>query len=168
MADEEVEEGEAPPKKSSIVPILIGVILALVLGGGGFFAVYTGTILAQEPEKEMAEEETKEEELEKLPLEAVAFIPIQPLVINIASSSGTRYLKFDAQLEVEPESEQEVTELLPRVVDVLNGYLRAISIEELENPTTLTRLRSQMLRRVQIVTGEGRVRDLLVMEFVVN
>jgi len=32
----------------------------------------------------------------------------------------------------------------------------------------LLRLRSQMLRRVQVVTGEGRVRDLLIMEFVLN
>ena len=32
----------------------------------------------------------------------------------------------------------------------------------------LVRLRAQMLRRVQMVTGEGRVRDLLITEFVLN
>lgn len=167
MAEDGVEEGEPAQKKSSIVPILIGVILALVLGGGGFFAVYSGAILKQEPEMAASDVE-EEEELEELPLDSVAFIPLQPLVINLSSPSGARYLKFDAQLEVVPSAEAEVTELLPRVVDVLNGYLRAISIEELEKPSTLARLRAQMLRRVQIVTGEGRVRDLLVMEFVVN
>jgi flagellar FliL protein len=29
-------------------------------------------------------------------------------------------------------------------------------------------LRAQMLRRVQIVAGEGRIRDLLIMEFVLS
>ena len=54
------------------------------------------------------------------------------------------------------------------ILDVLNGYLRAVEMRELEDPSALVRLRAQMLRRVQIVTGEGRVRDLLVTEFVIN
>ena len=58
--------------------------------------------------------------------------------------------------------------LMPRILDVLNGYLRAVEVSQLDDPTALIRLRAQMLRRVQIVTGEGRVRDLLVTEFVLN
>ena len=61
-----------------------------------------------------------------------------------------------------------MTLLLPRIVDVMNGYLRALDAAELENPAALVRLRAQMLRRIQIVTGEGRVRDLLITEFVLN
>ncbi len=53
-------------------------------------------------------------------------------------------------------------------MDVLNGYLRAVDVPALEDPSSLIRLRAQMLRRVQIVTGEGRVRDLLIIEFVLN
>ena len=64
--------------------------------------------------------------------------------------------------------EQEVITLLPRVVDILNGYLRAVEVSELENPSALVRLRSQILRRLQIVAGEGRIKDVLIMEFVVN
>lgn len=51
---------------------------------------------------------------------------------------------------------------------MLNGYLRAIAVSEIEDPAGLVRLRAQLLRRIQIVTGEGRVRDLLVTEFVLN
>jgi len=53
-------------------------------------------------------------------------------------------------------------------MDVLNSYLRVISISELSEPTSLARLRAQMLRRIQVVTGTGRVRDLLVTQFLVN
>jgi flagellar FliL protein len=58
--------------------------------------------------------------------------------------------------------------LLPRIADVLNGYMRAIDVTQLEDPAALVRMRAQLLRRIQIVTGEGRVRDLLVTEFVLN
>ena len=64
--------------------------------------------------------------------------------------------------------EAEVVLLKPRILDVMNGYLRAVEVQELADPHALVRLRSQMLRRIQIVTGEGRVRDLLVTEFVLN
>jgi flagellar FliL protein len=69
---------------------------------------------------------------------------------------------------VAKDKAEEVTGLVPRILDVLNGYLRALDVAELEDPDALVRLRSQMLRRIQIVTGEGRVRDLLVTEFVLE
>ena len=59
-------------------------------------------------------------------------------------------------------------QMLPRIVDVMNGYLRAMDKAVLEDPAGLVRMRAQILRRIQIVTGEGRVRDLLVTEFVLN
>jgi hypothetical protein len=63
---------------------------------------------------------------------------------------------------------EDVTLLKPRILDVLNSYLRAIDTAAIEDPQAMARLRAQMLRRVQIVTGEGRVRDLLITEFVLN
>lgn len=65
-------------------------------------------------------------------------------------------------------AQTEVTGIKPRVVDVLNSYLRAVDVATLEDPTAMLRIKAQMLRRIQIVTGEGRVRDLLISEFVLN
>ena len=48
MADEDETEVEEPKKKSKL-PMILGVVLALSLGGGGFFAVYSGLILAPAP-----------------------------------------------------------------------------------------------------------------------
>ena len=45
MAEPEAE-GEEAPKKKSKLPILIGLVLMLLLGGGAFYAVYSGMILA--------------------------------------------------------------------------------------------------------------------------
>lgn len=158
------EPGDDAPKKKSRLAIVLGLGLALVLGGGGFFAVYSGMILGGSHDADA--QDGGHPAVAALP--AVAFVPIDPLVINLGGGGASRHLKFRAELEVEPAYQTEVSTLLPRVLDVLNSYLRAVSLSDLEQPTALIRLRAQMLRRVQIVTGEGRVRDLLIMEFVLN
>lgn len=150
------------PKKNSKLPLILGLVLAILGGGGGFMAVQTGIIGS-------SHEDTHEETVvpaEELP--ALAFVPMETLVINLPQNAQAKHLLFTAQLEVDPAYLQEVTDLMPRIVDVLNGYLRAVEIAELENPTSLIRLRAQMLRRVQVVVGDGRVRDILIMEFVLN
>ncbi len=170
MAEEARAQDEAPKKKSKM-PVFLGLVLMLVLGGGSFFAVYSGMILGSEsPSSDAAgAEDSRDEENEEAgPLPAVAFVPLDPLVINLGPAASNRHLRFRAQLEVVPEYESDVTKVLPRVLDVLNSYLRAVNIKDLEDPTALIRIRAQMLRRVKIVTGEGRVRDLLIMEFVLN
>lgn len=165
MADAQAnltEQDDTVPSKGSKLPLILGVVLALLGGGGGFMAVQAGLIGgATEPS-----EETLVEEAEELP--ALAFVPLETIVVNLPRNSQARHLLFTAQLEVDPVYAEEVQELMPRVVDVLNGYLRAVEISELEDPTALIRLRAQMLRRVQVVVGDGRVKDILIMEFVLN
>ena len=157
------ETGEDAPKKKSKKPFLIGFILMLLLGAGGFYAVYSGLILGHHEEMKTAE---GEETPDALP--DIAFVPLEPLVVSLGSKAGGRFLHFTGQIEVGKAAEPDVILLLPRILDVLNGYLRAVETTELEDPDALVRLRSQMLRRVQIVTGEGRVRDLLITEFIIN
>ncbi len=112
------------------------------------------------------DEEAKEETPDPFP--EIAFVPIEPIMVTLGPGSTSKHLKFTAQLEVAKPYAEEVTVLMPRILDVLNSYLRAIAPQELEDPAQMARLRAQMLRRVQIVTGDGRVRDLLVTEFVLN
>lgn len=159
------ESKQDEPKKSGKKGLLVGALLALIAGGGGFYATYSGMILGTDATHANTEE-IPMEDMAKLP--DVVFVPLQPLVINVGTTGADRFLRFQAQLEVRPEAEQEVTEMLPRIIDVLNGYLRAVEVNELQERAALVKLRAQMLRRIQVVTGQGRVRDLLVMEFVLS
>jgi flagellar FliL protein len=93
---------------------------------------------------------------------------MEPIVVTLNRASGVQQLRFRAQLEVNQADQDEVETVLPRVVDVLNSYLRALELEDLTDPMALPKLRAQMLRRINIVTGQGRVRDLLIMDFVLN
>ena len=160
MAEAEQPQDAAPKKKSKL-PLILGLVLFLVLGGGGFFAVYSGLILGHEAE-------VAEGGAHGSALPDIAFVALEPVTISLGEVSEKMHLRLAAQLEVNAAREDEVILLIPRILDVLNGYLRAVEVEELSDPHALIRLRSQMLRRIQIVTGEGRVRDLLVTEFVLN
>ncbi len=160
MAEAE-EPQEAAPKKKSKKPLFIGLVLALVLGGAGFYAAWSGMILG-------GGEEHADAEAPVGALPDIAFVPVDPLVITLGSGNSVRHLRFTSQIEVAAPHAAEVQMLLPRIVDVLNGYMRAIDVAKLEDPAALIRIRAHLLRRIQIVTGEGRVRDLLVTEFVLN
>ena len=151
-------------KKKSKLPMLVGLILAILGGAGGFMAVKMGFVFG--PAGEEAHAETEEGMLP--PMAPVAFVPLDPLIINLPNQSGRQFLRFAAQIEVNPAYQAEIEAIKPRIVDVLNGYLRAVEVSDLEDPAALLRLRAQMLRRVQVVTGTDRVRDLLIMEFVLN
>ena len=161
MAEAE-EPQDAAAKKKSKLPMILGLVLFLALGGGGFYAVYAGLLFA--PVGVMAENTGPKAQA----LPDIAFVPVDPVVISLGKATDNRHLRLTAQLEVQKVGKDEVAALMPRILDVLNGYLRAVEVAELEDPDALVRLRSQMLRRIQIVTGEGRVRDLLITEFVLN
>ncbi|MEM6303410.1 MAG: flagellar basal body-associated FliL family protein [Pseudomonadota bacterium] len=160
MAELETD-AEDPPKKSKL-PLILGLLLALVGGGGGFYATWSGMVLASDSSK--AEDTTQAEDTGP----GITFVEVEPLVISLGATSAARHLRFRASLEVPDAHVENVTQILPRVTDVLNSYLRALDPGELEDRSALTRLRAQMLRRVQVVVGQNRVSDLLVLEFVLN
>lgn len=187
---DETEAAEAP-KKGSKLPLIIGAVLMMGLGGGGFFAAYSGMLDGLLGKEQAAKEdlhggdhaETNQHASDEghatqngesadpgrdSPVPVASFVQLDPLVISLGSGAQLAHLRFSAHLEVASGTEEAVIALMPRVLDVLNSYLRALEPSELTDPSTMIRLRAQMLRRIQLVIGEGAVKDLLIAEFVLN
>lgn len=159
MTDDMNTQRLEAPNKGGKKGLIIGLLLAIIGGAGSFYTVYNGLILGTDTDFAKAEKPNTE------PLPPISFVPLDPLTITVGPG-GTRQLKFRAELEVDPQRSDDVVTLMPRILDMLNGYLRAVDIEVLQDPIALIQLRAQMLRRVQIVTGNGHVLDLLITEFV--
>jgi flagellar protein FliL len=155
------EAADGTTKKRSKLPMLGGVVMAVLLGGGGFYAAWSGMILG-------GASDHAAEGVAPGPLTGIAFVPLETMVVSLGADSNSRHLRFTAQVEVADSAAADVTLLMPRILDVLNSYLRAVDTAAIEDPGAMAKLRAQMLRRIQIVTGEGRVRDLLITEFVLN
>ncbi len=171
MSEAPEKAGESgTPKKKRRAGLLVGLAAAVALGGGGFYATSSGLV---DPSALLGGGGGHGAGgghgggAVSLPADT-AFVPLDPIAISLAPGANARLLRFSGQLEVAPERAAEVAGLMPRVVDVLNTYLRAVEVRDLEEPASLVKLRAQMLRRVQVVTGEGRVRDLLITEFVLG
>lgn len=96
------------------------------------------------------------------------FIAVEPFVISLGPQIEAEHLRLTVAIEADPEMAEDVEALIPRIRDVLNTFLRAVDARVFEDPYAMLRLRAQMLRRVQLVSPQGAVRDLLIQDFVLN
>ncbi|QPM91276.1 flagellar basal body-associated FliL family protein [Pseudooceanicola algae] len=165
MAEENDDTDETPKKKSKL-PLILALVGALVGGAGSFFAIYSGMILGSEEAHEVTEDDSHVAEDFIAP--DVAYVALDPVTISFGPVSQNRHLRFMASLEVPSGQETNIEKIRPRVMDVLNNYLRALRMEDFEDPAALVRMRAQMLRRIQVITGPQAVNDLLIVEFVLS
>ncbi|MEM0943065.1 MAG: flagellar basal body-associated FliL family protein [Pseudomonadota bacterium] len=155
-------EGSAAPKKSGLVGILLGIAALALAGAGGFYVTYSGVLgLPGEPQ-------SSQPVVQADPLAPLAFVSTGEMIITLGPAARAQHLIFEAEIEAEPGMVSELESLKPRILDVFNTYLRAVDEDALENPSTMPRLRAQLLRRLEIVTGDGRVRDLLITRFILR
>ena len=163
---DELDE-EAPAKKSKL-PMIIGLALTLILGGGGFFATYSGMVsLASFLGGDKAEE--KKEELPAAYTDAnFAFVSVGEMVIPLGPKAEADVLIIESSIEVAPADVETVTQLMPRIRDVFNTYMRAIEESDLERPGASMQLRAQLLRRIRVVIDPIEPRDLLFTSFVLR
>ena len=86
MAEAEQPQ-DAVPKKKSKLPLILGLVLFLVLGGGGFYAVWSGLILGQPSTGEHVAEHSSD-------LPAIAFVALDPVTITLGEVSQNMHLKI--------------------------------------------------------------------------
>ena len=162
------------PRKGGRI-LLVALPVAVLLGGGAFYGVYSGLVplpfAPPKPESPApaggaAAPDPIEAELVAGTLPA--FVALEPMVISLAPEAAARHLKLSVQIEADPAQADAVSQLRPRIADVLNTFMRAVEPGMLERPRSMARLRAQMLRRVQLVAPPGAVRDVLIQEFVLN
>ncbi|QIE57943.1 flagellar basal body-associated FliL family protein [Pikeienuella piscinae] len=159
-------EGEAP-KRGSRAPLLIGILLALLLGGGGFYAVFSGRVAL--PVFLVGVGGESHAPGAAIPAGgAPAFVPIGEMVIPLGPDATAKFLVIETSVETRPEDAAALAALRPRILDVFNTFLRAVEEADIEAPSASIRLRAQLLRRVRAVAAPIEARDLLITSFVLK
>lgn len=164
---------DSPPKGSKL-PLILGVLLALLGGGAGFYAVTAGLLpLGRDADAADAHggdgaAAPPPSRHDVSPLADVAFVELPTLVVSLGPTAAAGHLRFTAALEVPRAAEAEVRGVEPRIVDAMNGYLRALEPADFEDRAALMLVRSHLMRRIELVIGQERLRDLLVLEFVLD
>ncbi|MDJ1008260.1 MAG: flagellar basal body-associated FliL family protein [Paracoccaceae bacterium] len=157
-ASDPANPAEDGKKGGGAKSLVVGLVLGLAGAAGGYFAATSGLLPGGAADEAPAP---------KAPADT-AYVDIDPMIVSIARPGGIAQLRLNLSLEVDKAKAAEVAEMMPRLLDVLNSYLRALDTVDIGDASTLVRLRSQMLRRVQIVVGGDTVKDILIQEFVVN
>lgn len=188
MSETDTEEDE--PKKKSKLPLILGVVLALAGGGGGFFAVSSGLILGSKEETAAADKHATEKQDahhddkhgetyaddhgdkkdgDHGPSTLVGgYLELSPIIVTLPATSRHSTLRFTASLELSPDHAEEVASIKPRIIDVMNTYLRSIDASDFDKPGALSMIRSHLLARMHIIAGPDRVEDVLIMEFILT
>lgn len=141
-------------KKGMLIPI----VAALVLGGGGFASTYLGF---WSPAALMAAPEAAQP---ALAYPAVEFIDVPKVEIAVPGGRA-RSLVLAATIETDAMHAQDVRHLMPRVSDAFTTFLSGVDPNAYDKRGVLEVIRAELVTRTRFVLGEEPVKDLLITEF---
>lgn len=165
-AEEEVSADAEEKKPSRVRPLILGAASTIALGvaatGAAFFLAPTAQQCAPAAVADAATNGVAALAPD------VIFVNLEPLVISLGPDAKSKYLKISLSLESIKAHEKDLYQLSPRIRDTLNTYLRAVAEDDLVRPSSMTRLRAQMLRRLQLAAPGANISDILITEFVLS
>jgi flagellar protein FliL len=174
----ETAAGEPAKKGKGKLLLVVAAAVVLMLGGGGGAAAYFMGLLgggsageshaAAMAEAKPGGEEAAHGEAHGPP--GVAFVDMPDLIVNLQSGSPRlRYLKLRLSLEVADEpAAATVRQLMPRVLDGFQLYLRALTLDDVQGATGMQRLKEELTARVNLAVAPVAVTDVLLKEMLVQ
>ena len=174
-------EGGGGSKKKLLL-IVLPIILVL---GGAAAAYFTGLakpLLAMfGKNEEVAAEQPAEEHGAKPADEHAAPAAAAPsgkavmysmpeMLVNINTAGRTKsFLKIKVTLELNNETDvAKIEDVLPRIVDNFQVYLRELRVEDLQGAAGMYRLREELLNRVNAAVRPAQIKDVLFTDFLLQ
>ena len=154
---------EAPPRKWKRLLLFIGapVFLLICAAVGTMFSGILDPLLGIDKHEAV---------VDKVEKKATVFFDVPELLVNL-NTTGTRvaFLKITVSLELEkPEDVARIKEVMPRILDNFQVYLRELRLDDLRGSAGIYRLREELLARVNAAVAPVKVRDILFKEMLVQ
>jgi len=187
MAEEENFEGGEEPefeaggggsKKKLLLLIVLPIVLVL---GGAAAAYFTGladpllAMFSKKPAETAASGEMPKAVENEKAAPAAANTPavmyaLPEMLVNINTAGRTKnFLKIKVSLELSNEQDiNRIENVLPRIVDNFQVYLRELRLEDLQGAAGVYRLREELLNRVNAAVRPAQVKDVLFQEMIVQ
>ena len=171
--DEKPEDGEGEEEESSSggkkkLLIIIGAVVVLLLIGGGAAVFFSGMLDSEETEEKVEVEGVEGTQGEKA--KKTFFIELDEMVVNLNTTERRQsLLKIKVSLEVAEQSDvNQIQELIPRVVDNFQTYLRELRLDDLRGSAGIYRLREELLTRINVAVEPAKVNAVLFKEMIVQ
>lgn len=97
-----------------------------------------------------------------------------PFTVNLMTQTGKRYLKTSMQFELDKDevkamaTKAELDNKMPMIKDVVNEILSSKSIEDVATTKGKSRVKDEIVKRINEFLMDGKVFDVFFVEFVVN
>ncbi|HYH21064.1 MAG TPA: flagellar basal body-associated FliL family protein [Azospirillum sp.] len=158
-----------PRKKFSGKKLVLFVVLPLLLlvgaGAGIYFSGVLDMLLGHKEEAHAPEAEKAPD-----PHAAPVFYDLPDMLVNL-NSAGKRpaFLKIKISIQVsKPEDIPAINQVLPRIIDNFQVYLRELRLEDLKGSAGMYRLRQELLMRITAAAYPVKVKDVLFREMLVQ
>lgn len=97
-----------------------------------------------------------------------------PFTVNLMTQTGKRYLKTSMQFELDKDeakamaTKAELDNKMPMIKDVVNEILSSKSIEDVATTKGKSRVKDEIVKRINEFLMDGKVFDVFLVEFVVS
>lgn len=169
MADSEEFADLDVPRKSKL-PLVLGVVSALLLGGAGGFGA-SMMMGGEEGAEESAEAKVDPETGEAIPEEPSderSVVELGQIRVNLRGSGGGRVVQMDVHVEASTSFQTSIegrkAELRDSIITVVSDY----SYADLEGLDGKTRLRDELLERLNGLMEPERIDRVYFNAFVVQ
>ena len=103
------------------------------------------------------------------PCHGPSVIALDPFVVNLDEPGNARYLKMTVQLELVNEHDGEAIEKSKQVIrDEVLSYLSGLHVKDTLGATAKDTIREALMKRIEAVVGEHKVRRMFFQEFMVQ
>jgi flagellar protein FliL len=172
MAATEISKEDNEKKSNSKMGLILIILLGLIGVGGGGVAGFMGLLpipgLEASHEDPVAMAAHADEKAGLPDISTLAFVDMPKIIVPLGEQANAHHLVAQFSIETTKEYKGRIEELKPRIMDVMNKYLRAVEEKDITDPLQFQRLQALMLNRVQLIAGEQALRNILVQEFILQ
>ena len=179
----EFEAGGGGGSKKKLLLIILPLVLVIGGAAAAYFLGFAKPLLAMFGKKEegAAEEHAADEHAAK-PAEGehaaapaaaggkAVMYSMPEMLVNINTAGRTKsFLKIKVTLELNNETDvAKIEDVLPRIVDNFQVYLRELRVEDLQGAAGMYRLREELLNRVNAAVRPAQIKDVLFTDFLLQ
>jgi flagellar FliL protein len=172
MAEEQpiIENDQAgPAPRSSSMNILLMVVVILIAGAGGYFF--------QELISGNSESKTPLPPMQTQPVTTArpvsptvgVMVPLEPFMVNLARTKGSRILKVTVTLELNnPAVQPEVEDNRQKIMDSILVLLSSKTFEDVYSIQGKFKLKDEITTRVNRFLAIGHVKEVYFSEFLIQ
>jgi len=171
MAEEQpvLEDVQAGALRSSLVNIFFMVMLILIAGVGGYYiqGLISGDSGSQAPSPPAQTQPVMT--ARPVPPPVGVMVPLEPFMVNLARSKGSRILKVTVTLELNnPAVQPEVEDNRQKIMDSILVLLSSKTFEDVYSIQGKFKLKDEITTRANRFLAMGHIKEVYFSEFLIQ